>query len=91
MIFLYNFTEQAPSVFDLKRGNNPTGATVPRGFRSVMAPVKYYLSKFFKWQGPNAVCHYASFILVVVVSSTIAIGQGRGHSNNTIVIIIIIV
>jgi len=32
--------QQAPSVFDLKRGNNPTGATVPRGFRSVMAPVE---------------------------------------------------
>jgi hypothetical protein len=27
-----------PSVFDLKRGSNPTGATVPRGFKSVQAP-----------------------------------------------------
>ena len=29
---------QPPSVFDLKRGENPTGATVPRGFKSVQAP-----------------------------------------------------
>ncbi|RNA10287.1 PDZ and LIM domain 3-like isoform X2 [Brachionus plicatilis] len=28
---------QPPSIFDLKRGN-PTGATVPRGFKSVQAP-----------------------------------------------------
>ena len=26
-------------MFDLKRGNNPTGASVPRGFKSVQAPV----------------------------------------------------
>lgn len=32
--------QQATSVFDLKSGNNPTGASVPRGFRSVMAPVE---------------------------------------------------
>lgn len=30
----------ATSVFDVKRGNNPTGANAPRGFRSVMAPVE---------------------------------------------------
>lgn len=29
---------QPPSVFDLKRGENSTGATVPRGFKSVQAP-----------------------------------------------------
>ena len=33
------FLEQPPSVFDLKSGNNPTGATIPQGFRSVQAPV----------------------------------------------------
>lgn len=32
--------QPATSVFDLKRGNNPTGATVPKGFKSVMAPVE---------------------------------------------------
>lgn len=31
--------DQPPSIFDLKRGDNPTGATVPRGFKSVQAPV----------------------------------------------------
>lgn len=31
---------QMTSVFDLKSGNNPTGATVPKGFRSVAAPVE---------------------------------------------------
>lgn len=29
---------QPPSVFDLKNGENPFGASVPRGFRSVQAP-----------------------------------------------------
>jgi hypothetical protein len=32
--------QQPPSVFDLRHGN-PTGATVPRGFKSVQAPVRF--------------------------------------------------
>jgi hypothetical protein len=34
--------QQPPSVFDLKGGHNPTGATVPRGFRTVQAPVNFF-------------------------------------------------
>jgi hypothetical protein len=37
---IYLITAAPPSIFDLKRGHNPTGASVPRGFRSVQAPVK---------------------------------------------------
>jgi len=34
-------SQQPPSVFDLKHGN-PTGATIPRGFKSVQAPVRFF-------------------------------------------------
>jgi hypothetical protein len=35
-----------PSVFDLKDGNNPTGATIPKGFRSVQVPVTSFKFDF---------------------------------------------
>jgi hypothetical protein len=38
--------QQPPSVFDLRNGN-PTGASVPRGFKSVQAPVRYFFIFFF--------------------------------------------